>query len=583
MSLSAENIVDAVPSNGNTQTSYSTREKEFAELHEQIQISVNLLDSLETFLSTFQKDLTAVSGQISELQDRSKDIENRLKSRRKIEKPLSSLITDIIIPPSLATTILDTPVGEPWITVIDEFERHLEVIKARLRVKAARDLGDVVEGLRIVAATKLRVFFLALFQPIRNSVTTNMQVLQTSVLLKYRPLFAFLQRQAAPVAHEIQRSYIGAARVYYETGFRRYARSLGYIKARTTEKFELIVNELEKSDDDPVDLERLSNSQFDGPSITLAYMADDKTYTEHPEALFRSLLLVFMDNATAEYTFVKTFFTVDTTLPTLDSQKSLLSPSSLLSPMERQSIAGSDYGGKGRAENPSFASTLDSARSVAREEQANVDIIWKQVFAPVLEYVQSFVKTTIEPYPPILPLLTMIRLTEHVVTEIENRACPPGVTFMFDLRLRMWPVFQKLMNDNVEALKKLAEGTSGGYFSRATVLTEAIVRNICIRYTRIFNAFVILTEKEDETMIFSNLLRMRQEVGKLIQRYTGQISDAVTKATTQSTFYEILLRNLNKAVQSVAHPKSQHELAYWAKLEEEARRKIISVQQSRTR
>lgn len=80
------------------------------------------------------------------------------------------------------------------------------------------------------AATKLRGFFLALFQPIRSSVTTNMQVIQTSVLLKYRPLFAFLQRQAPAVAHEVQRSYVGAARTYYETGFRRYARSLGRIK-----------------------------------------------------------------------------------------------------------------------------------------------------------------------------------------------------------------------------------------------------------------------------------------------------------------------------------------------------------------
>lgn len=46
------------------------------------QTSVGLLDSLESFLSTFQKDLSAVAGQISDLQDRSKDIEGRLKSRR---------------------------------------------------------------------------------------------------------------------------------------------------------------------------------------------------------------------------------------------------------------------------------------------------------------------------------------------------------------------------------------------------------------------------------------------------------------------------------------------------------------------
>ena len=59
-----------------------------------------------------------------------------------------------------------------------------------------------------------------------------MQVIQTSVLLKYSPLYAFLQRHASNVAHELQRSYIGAARMYYETGFRRYARSLGVIKVK---------------------------------------------------------------------------------------------------------------------------------------------------------------------------------------------------------------------------------------------------------------------------------------------------------------------------------------------------------------
>ena len=46
------------------------------------QTSVGLLDSLESFLSTFQRDLSAVSGQISDLQSRSRDIEGRLKSRR---------------------------------------------------------------------------------------------------------------------------------------------------------------------------------------------------------------------------------------------------------------------------------------------------------------------------------------------------------------------------------------------------------------------------------------------------------------------------------------------------------------------
>jgi len=125
------------------------------------------LDSLESFLSTFQRDLSSVSGQISELQERSTDIDNRLKSRRvgsskvnqdanlilslqRIEKPLSNLLSELVIPPSLAITILDTNPGEPWIAAITDFEQRLDVLKARSRVRAARDLGDVAEGLRIV-------------------------------------------------------------------------------------------------------------------------------------------------------------------------------------------------------------------------------------------------------------------------------------------------------------------------------------------------------------------------------------------------------------------------------------------------
>jgi hypothetical protein len=85
------------------------------------------------------------------------------------------------------------------------------------------------------ATGKIRIFFVAILKPIRSSMTTNMQVIQTSVLLKYRPLYTFLQRRAPNVALEFQKSYIAAARVYYETGFRRYTRSLSWIKVNLKE------------------------------------------------------------------------------------------------------------------------------------------------------------------------------------------------------------------------------------------------------------------------------------------------------------------------------------------------------------
>ncbi|KDQ29316.1 hypothetical protein PLEOSDRAFT_1076091 [Pleurotus ostreatus PC15] len=551
--------------------SYIGRTSDFIDLHDQVQTSVQLLDSLESFLSTFQKDLSVVAGQISELQDRSKDIGNRLKSRKRIEKPLSHLISDIVVPPPLATLILDTDVGEPWIPAIQDFEKKLETIKARSRVKAARDLMEVVEGLRIVAATKLRAFFLALFQPIRSSVTTNMQVMQTSVLLKYRPLLPFLQRQAPNVFQEVQRSYIGAARTYYETGFRRYIRSLTSINTRVIEKPELItVSEKETITD--VDMARLEYAKVDGPNITLAYMADDKNHKEPAEAMFRSLMLVLMDNATAEYTFITSFF-ANEPLPTpADSETPLLSPTALLSPdgsisFDNRSIAASEH------------ELRRTALANSKAEQAGFDALWKQVFDPVSEYTQAFVRSIIEPPPPVVPLLVMIRLTEAVLNEIQNRSCPPLESFVFAIRLQMWPVFQKLMTENIDSLKKYAEGTSLSYFARAASTTDA---SICKRYIVIFNLFVALTEQPDETMIFSNLLRLRQEVAKLILRHAQQIKDPAGSAKMRSRLYDGLLQGFTGA-HFIAHPKAQQETAYWANLGEESKRKIVSVSQARSR
>ena len=65
---------------------------------------------------------------------------------------MSNLLVDLCIPPELATVILDTHVGEPWIEAIYEFENKLDALKVRARVKAARDLSEVAEGLRIVVS-----------------------------------------------------------------------------------------------------------------------------------------------------------------------------------------------------------------------------------------------------------------------------------------------------------------------------------------------------------------------------------------------------------------------------------------------
>lgn len=101
-----------------------------------------------------------------------------------------------------------------------------------------------------------------------------------------------------------------------------------------------------------------------------------------------------MDNATAEYAFVKTFFSVEVALPQSESSNLVLSPSALLSPdrgsfAEQRSNPGSEYGEQHNAiSSIANAPSLLAAAVSIKEEQATTDALWKQIMDPVLEYCQ---------------------------------------------------------------------------------------------------------------------------------------------------------------------------------------------------
>jgi vacuolar protein sorting-associated protein 52 len=180
-----------------------------------------------------------------------------------------------------------------------------------------------------------------------------------------------------------------------------------------------------------------------------------------------------MDNATAEYAFQQAFFVQESFQTPAEPDRSILSPT------EFTSTVGSD---SGDARAPSASNSIHSIsgafQNAAKEEQSTIDTLWKQVFDPVLEYIQTFAKSTIDPAPPIISLLIMIRITEDVAAEVENRMCPAVSTYLFALRMQFWPVFQKAMSDHIESVKKLTEGTAASYFSRGSTLSQDVVLGV---------------------------------------------------------------------------------------------------------
>lgn len=123
----------------------------------------------------------------------------------------------------------------------------------------------------------------------------------------------------------------------------------------------------------------------------------------------------------------------------------------------------------------------------------------------------------------------------------------------------------------------MVDGAGSGYISRGTVLKDSWIQTVVQRYTMLFASFVTLSGEEDEAMLFSNLMRLRLEVNRLIITQAGKLKDPAKSAAYLSTTYEILLHNLSSGPHSTTHPKAQAEMAHWRQREEEARRRVSLV------
>jgi len=111
-----------------------------------------------------------------------------------------------------------------------------------------------------------------------------------------------------------------------------------------------------------------------------------------------------MDNATAEYTFISTFFTPSPLPPSEPPQSSFMrssGPQSLLSPdgtiTDIQSPAESDYGSPRPLSTamPTIGGTMPLVAK-SKDEQTATDAAWKQVMEPVMEYCQVSVLDILE-------------------------------------------------------------------------------------------------------------------------------------------------------------------------------------------
>ncbi|KAI5481798.1 vacuolar sorting protein, Vps52/Sac2 family protein [Pseudohyphozyma bogoriensis] len=543
------------------------RAREYVELNEQVETSTALLTDLSAFLSTFQRDLSAVSGHISELQGRSKTIEGRLAARKAVESSLQPLLSSIILPPPLLQTLLTTPVSNDWIEPITALSSLLSSIRSGPRVASRKSLDDAAEAIRIHCASSILTHLLNLLKPFTIALP-SLTTLQSSTLIPQKPLFDFLRSHAPLQAHEFQKAYSSTVRWYYETGFRRYVRSLEKIRVRSKVVTELIGNAKEvpalsllKKPDHHLLPQQQSNTpldyaQVEGPGVVMGFMSSDSSFKPSCEALFRSISVVLLDNATSEYSFLSAFFGEHSALPSLGSgmggsMMSLTSPDGGLGDNESES-GRTSVGGR----------SLKDERS-EKLRKTILDGLWKGVMDPALEYCQNFVTALLDPasLPSPITLLTMIILTERIIVTASTQ-CPSLETHLVSLRLLLWPAFSKAMTANVESVQKI--NAPGGVFGKG--VKDSQVKGVSVRYVDMFNEMVRIWDgrEEGEEMVFSSALRLRQEIDKLLVFQAQKIADPAKQKAFLHTHYEEIMSALSAGLST--NLRSQKEVSHYREL-----------------
>eukprot|EP00962_Isochrysis_galbana_P036993 scaffold12862_cov116-Isochrysis_galbana.AAC.12 len=205
---------------------YIRESESLAGLHTQIRECDGVLDTMESMLRGFQGDLASISSQIKYLQDESLSMNVKLRNRKAAETQLSSFITQIVVPPELISNICDAPVDEAYLGHVRELDKKVQFAKLEqtAMTSACADISPELEKLRIKSVQKIRDFLLDRIGRLKRKMT-NTQILQASVLLKYRGLYHFLQEHAPEVTVEVRESYTATMSGVYLTKLRCAARS----------------------------------------------------------------------------------------------------------------------------------------------------------------------------------------------------------------------------------------------------------------------------------------------------------------------------------------------------------------------
>ncbi|CAK7228527.1 Vacuolar protein sorting-associated protein 52 [Sporothrix curviconia] len=467
------------------------------DLHKSIRACDEVLNSVETNLTSFRNDLGLVSADIENLQSRSAALNVRLENRKAVERGLFSVVEDLSVSPVLVNKIVEGHIDEQWVQCLKDVDKRTASLRSSppgsqpKSIKAAADLLPLLDKLVLKAIERIRDFLVAQIKALR-SPHINAQIIQQQSFVKYGDLFTFLHKHHAVLADEICLAYMNTMRWYYSSQFSRYAKSLEKLKMHVLDKNDVLGHDDHSS--------RRSSAKITGPphdafslgrridllrgpnQVALSsYMAEEDKATHYLETPFRHFNLALVDNATAEYTFMASFFS-----PAL------------------------------------------SYATIARH--------FNYTFEPTFALGQTLTRALIGETYDCLGVLLCIRLNQHFAFELQRRKIPAVDGYNNATNMLLWPRFQVIMDHHCEGMHSLAGssnstilasgnagggGSGGGGGSSSASMASAAPHVVTQRFGQLLHGILVLsTEAGDDEPVVTSMLRLRNEVEAFLTKYS---------------------------------------------------------------
>jgi vacuolar protein sorting-associated protein 52 len=508
---------------GPPQLSSIDEHERYKSLHESIQNCDEVLKSVESYLTSFQNELGAVSAEIESLQTRSTQLNAKLENRRKVEKLLGPAVEEISISPVTVRTISEGPVDENWIRALSELESRSATIakKESGSIKAIEDVKPLLENLKAKAVERIRDFIVAQIKALR-SPNMNAQIIQQQTFIKYKDLYAFLARHSSVLAEEIGQAYVNTMKWYYTSNFMRYQQALEKLSIHIIDQNEVLGSDLSPArrnvlasakaspQHDAFSLGRRPDVlKTSSKSAISAYIAEEDKTHHYLETPFYNFNLALIDNVCSEYSVFTELF------------------------------------------------SMKSFHEISRK------VI--EMFEPSFSLGHGFTKQLIENNADCLGVLLCVRINQHFAFELQRRKVPLADSYINGTNMLLWPRFQIIMDLHCESLKRMTTSTNRGAVAAFSLVgndaskTSVAPHPVTQKFGQFLHGMLALSsDAGDDEPVSNSLGRLRSEYEALMSRLAKGAGDASKRSRFLYYNYSLVLTIISDTQGKLAEEQKAH-------------------------